>query len=262
MGLEPGTWTFKCAGINHQAWFIEFKHKGKDVLPLLRTTMNAYAAKSRKARAEGNTSDELYGGGGEFVRTAIMNITGYFQTESSHHASEYLPYFRRSEEEVAYWVPERWDYYQICKNHDLQALEKRAETLAQEELAPSHEYGAFIIESMTTNVPRVIYGNVPNTGIITNLMPGCSVEVPCLVDAQGIQPTYIGDLPPGCAGINAGSVAVQNCAVKAAQTGNKDLVYTAVTLDKYTSAQLTLDQIKAMVDEMFEAEAEWLPQFT
>jgi alpha-galactosidase len=261
MGLEPGTWSFKCAGINHQAWFIEFKHNGKDVLPLLRKTMNAYADKVRNAAAKRDSSDDLYGGGGEYVRTAIMNITGYFQTESSHHASEYLPYFRRSPEEVVYWVPQRWDYFQICKNHDLQVLEKRAASLATEELTPSHEYGAYIIESMTTNTPRVVYGNVPNTGLITNLMPGCSVEIPCLVDAQGIQPTYIGDLPPGCAGINTGSVAVQNCAVKAAQTGNKDLVYTAVALDKYTSAQLTLDQIKSMVDEMVVAQAGWLPQF-
>ncbi|MDF1515952.1 MAG: alpha-galactosidase, partial [Anaerolineae bacterium] len=261
MGLEPGTWSFKCAGINHQAWFIEFKHQGQDVLPKLRTTMNAFADKARMALSAENKSDDLYGGGGEFVRTAIMNMTGYFQTESSHHASEYLPYFRRSPDEVAYWVPERWDYYQICMNHDLEALEKRAASLAEEALTPSHEYGAYIIESMTSNTPRVVYGNVPNTGIITNLMPGCSVEVPCLVDAQGIQPTHIGDLPPGCAGINAGSIAVQNCAVKAAQTGNRDLVYTAVALDKYTSAQLTLDQIKRMVEEMFEAEAGWLPKF-
>lgn len=261
MGLEPGTWSFKCAGINHQAWFIEFKHRGQDVLPLLRDTMNAYAEKARKARAEGNPSDELYGGGGEQVRTAIMNLTGYFQTESSHHASEYLPYFRRTPDEVAAWLPERWDYYEICKDHDFLGLEKRAAELAEQPLTPSHEYGAYIIDSMTTNTPRVIYGNVPNAGIITNLMPGCSVEVPCLVDTQGIQPTHIGDLPPACAGINAGSVAVQACAVRAAQTGNRDLVHAAVALDKYTSAVLTLDQIHTMVDEMFEAETEWLPQF-
>ncbi len=261
MGFEPGTWSFKCAGINHQAWFIEFKHNGKDVLPLLRKTMNEFAAQARAARAEGNTSDELYGGGGEQVRTAIMNLTGYFQTESSHHASEYLPYFRRTPEEVDYWIPERWDYYEICKNHDFEALERRAAELAETPLEPGHEYGAYIIDSMRTNTPRVIYGNVPNTGLITNLMPGCIVEVPCLVDAQGIQPTYIGDLPPACAGINAGSIAVQDCAVKAAQSGSKDLVYAAVALDKYTSAVLTLEQIRQMVDEMFEAEAQWLPQF-
>ena len=262
MGLEPGSWTFKSAGINHQAWFVEFQHKGKDVLPLLRKTMNDFAAKSRELLESGaNTSDELYGGGGEQVRTAIMNLTGFFQTESSHHASEYLPYFRRTPEEAKYWLPERWDYYEICKNHDFNGLERRAAELAEEPLKPSHEYGAYIIESVTTNTPRVVYGNVPNTGIITNLMAGCSVEVPCLVDAQGIQPTYIGDLPAACAGINAGSVAVQNCAVKGAQTGDKELIHAAVALDKYTSAVLTLNQIHTMVDEMFEAEAEWLPQF-
>ncbi len=262
MGFEPGTWTFKVAGINHQAWFIEFKHNGEDVLPLLRRRMNEVAEQARKARTEGNTSDELYGGGGEQVRTAIMNLTGYFQTESSHHASEYLPYFRRSPEETNAWVPERWDYYEICKNHDFEGLERRAAELAEAPLDPSHEYGAYIIDSMTTNTPRVVYGNVPNTGIITNLMPGCSVEVPSLVDAQGIQPTVVGDLPAACAGINAGSVAVQNCAVLAAQTGDRDLVYAAVALDKYTSAMLTLDEIGKMVDEMFEAEAQWLPQFS
>lgn len=262
MGFEPGTWSFKCAGLNHQAWFIEFKHNGEDALPLLRETMNAYAAAARAAREGGdNASDELYGGGGEQVRTAIMNITGYFQTESSHHASEYLPYFRRTPEEVDQWIPERWDYYEICKNHDFEALEARATELAEKPLEPSHEYGAYIIESMTSNTPRVVYGNVPNTSIITNLMAGCSVEVPCLVDAQGIQPTYIGDLPPACAGINAGSVAVQACAVKAAQTGDRDLVHAAVALDKYTSAVLTLDEIHTMVEEMFDAEAKWLPQF-
>ena len=259
MGLESGTWSFKCAGINHQAWFIEFRHQGVDVLPKLRETMNAFSARARAAAD--NRSDDLYGGGGEQVRTAIMNITGYFQTESSHHASEYLPYFRRSPEEVAYWLPERWDYYQICKSHDFEGLERRAAELAEEELQPSQEYGAYIIDSMVTNTPRVIHGNVPNTGIITNLMPGCSVEVPCLVNTQGIQPTYVGDLPPACAGINAGSVAVQACAVRAAQTGDRDLVYAAVALDKYTSAMLKLDTIRKMVNEMFEAEAEWLPRF-
>jgi alpha-galactosidase len=259
MGFEDGTWSFKCAGINHQAWFVEFKHNGEDVLPLLRETMNEFAEEARAAGE--NASDNLYGGGGEQVRTAIMNLTGYFQTESSHHASEYLPYFRRSPEEVEYWIPERWDYYEICKNHDLDALAARAGKLAEQPLEPSHEYGAYIIESMVSDTPRVIYGSVPNEGHITNLMEGSSVEIPCLVDAQGIQPTFVGDLPPACAGVNAGSIAVQDCAVKAAQRRDKDLVHAAVALDKYTSAMLTLDEIHHMVDEMLEAEARWLPDF-
>lgn len=116
-------------------------------------------------------------------------------------------------------------------------------------------------DSMQTNAPRVIHGNVRNTGLITNLPEGCCVEVACLVDRQGIQLTFVGDLPAACAGVNWGSIAVQHCAVKAAQTGDWELVHAAIALDKYPSAVLTLPEIRKMVDEMFEAEKRWLPQF-
>ncbi len=174
--------------------------------------------------------------------------------------SSTLPYFRRTPGETKRWLPERWDYHDICRNHDFEGLERRAAELAEQPLVPSHRYGAYIIDSMTTNVPRVVYGNVPNTGIITNLMPGCSVEVPCLVDAQGISQR----MSVTCRRLayqRAGSVAVQNCAVKAAQLHDRNLVHAAVALDRYTSSILTLDQIRSMVDELFEAEAAWLPQF-
>jgi alpha-galactosidase len=258
MGWEPGTWSFKCAGINHQAWFIEFTHNGKDALGEMRAGINAY---SRGEGAQPNESDDLYGGGREQVRTAIMNMTGYFQTESSHHASEYLPYFRKTKDDIARYVPERWDYYQISANHDFEGMRREVERLATSPLEPSHEYGAYIIESMVSGTPRVIYGNVPNSGLITNLPTGCCVEVPCLVDKQGIQPTFIGNLPTACAGVNMGSIAVQNCAVRAAQSGDRRLVHAAVALDRFTSAMLTLDKIERMVDEMFEAEGQWLPRF-
>jgi alpha-galactosidase len=258
MGFAPGTWSYKCAGINHQAWFLEFTHEGRDILADLRLKVNAFA------RGEGkdeNESDDLYGGGREQVRTAIMNLTGYFQTESSHHASEYLPYFRKSESDVARWLPERWDYYQICNSHDFEAERTRVEELTTKPLEASEEYGAFIIHSMVTGVPRVIYGNVLNTGLITNLPQGSCVEVPCLVDKQGIQPTHIGDLPPACAALNWGSIAVQSCAVRGSQTGNRDLIHAAVALDKLTSAVVGIEDCRKMVNELFEAERQWLPQF-
>jgi len=258
MGYEPGSWSYRCAGINHQAWFIEFTHQGRDVLADLRAKVNAYS----KGGNEGeNASDDLYGGGREQVRIAIMNLTGYFQTESSHHASEYLPYFRRSKEEVARWVPNRWDYYEICVNHDFEHERARVEELTTKPLAASEEYGAYIVHSMVTGIPRVIYGNVQNTGLITNLPDGCCVEVACLVDKQGIQPTYVGDLPAACAGVNMGSIAMQQCAVRGSQTGDRELVHAAVALDKLTSALLDLPTCRRMVDEMFEAQAAWLPQF-
>lgn len=257
-GLQEGNWSFKCAGINHQAWFIEFTENGRDVLPRVRESMNRFAESVDNSPL--NESDDLYAGGREQVRTAIMNLTGYFHTESSHHASEYLPYFRKSPEETARWVPQRWDYYDICRNHDFEGQRQHVEDLASKPLEASHEYGAYIIDSMTTGTPRVVYGNVQNTGLITNLPAGCNVEVPCLVDRQGIQPTYIGDLPVACAALNWGSVATQSCAVRAARTGDRNLVHAAVALDKLTSAVVPLESIHQMVDEMLAAQAGWLPQ--
>jgi alpha-galactosidase len=258
MGWAPGSYSYLCAGINHQAWFLEFKHNGQDKRLELTQRVNEYAAGTIEAD---NESDDLYGGGREQVRTAIMKLTGYFQTESSHHASEYLPYFRKTDADVHRWVPQRWDYYEICSKHDFEGQRAHVEELAEKPLSASQEYGAYIIHSMVTDTPRVIYGNVKNTGLITNLPQGCCVEVPCLVNQQGLQPTYVGDLPAACAGINVGSIAVQNCAVKAAQLGDRELVHAAVALDKFTSALLDLPTCRKMVDEMFEAEAAWLPQF-
>ena len=259
LGFEPGSWSFRCAGINHQAWFLEFTHNGRDVLPTLRQRVNVFS--QEEGAAAGNDSDELYGGGREQVRTAIMNLTGFFQTESSHHASEYLPYFRKTPQDVAHYLPQRWDYFELCSGHDFEGQRASVEELTHKPLTPSHEYGAYIIDSMITGVPRVIYGNVPNSNLITNLPTGCSVEVPCLVDKQGIQPTFVGDLPAACAGVNWGSIAVQSCAVRAAQTGDRELVQAAVALDKLTSALLTLPESRRMVEEMLSAQASWLPMF-
>ena len=132
-----------------------------------------------------------------------MNLTGYFQTESSHHASEYYPHFRRTPADVAALLPERWDYLEITRGNNEADLEQMAKQFADGTLAVSEEYAARIVDSVVTNTPRVVYGNVPNTGLITNLPEGCCVEVPCLVDQNGVQPTWVGDLPAQCAGIDA-----------------------------------------------------------
>ena len=114
---------------------------------------------------------------------------------------------------------------------------------------------------METGRPAVVYGNVPNHGLITNLPAGCCVEVPCLVDANGVQPTAVGPLPPQCAALNRTNVNVQELAVEAALAGEREHIYHAVMLDPLTGALLTLDQIRAMVDELLAAEAAWLPDF-
>ena len=125
----------------------------------------------------------------------------------------------------------------------------------------SHEYGSAIIEAVETNCPVKINGNVPNTGLITNLPNGCCVEVPCLVDGSGIQPTFVGELPVQLAALNRTNINVQELIVEAALTGDTEAVHHAVMLDPLTAAVCTLPQIRQMTTEMLAAHAQWLPQF-
>jgi len=189
-----------------------------------------------------------------------MNTFGYFETESSHHASEYLPYFRKTPELVDQYIPERWDYYEICAAHDEQGdIDDQLERL-KGELAPSVEYGASIVNSMVTGELSVIHGNVPNaSGAITNLPADACVEVPCLVDRSGVQPTTMGDLPLQLAALNRTNIGTQTLAVQAALTGNRENVYHAVALDPLTAALCTLDDIRSMTDELFAAHHDLLP---
>jgi alpha-galactosidase len=257
MGLPDGTWSFRAAGINHQAWMLDFRHDGRDIMPELRKVVNEY---HRGEREPARPIDEWYAGGREGVRTAIMNLTGYFQTESSHHASEYYPHFRRTPQDVAEILPERWDYLEITRGNNEEQLERMAQEFADGTLAVSEEYAARIVDSVLTNTPRVVYGNVQNTGLITNLPDGCCVEVPCLVDQNGVQPTCVGALPAACAGVDLASVGYQQCVVEAYRQRSKELVTTAVSLDRLTGSLLSLDQIRSMVEDMIEAQQAWLPQ--
>lgn len=255
---------YSVAGINHQAWFLEFKRGGEDLYPRLKAVMFQRhlrgALRGQLPGDDGDHSaamaDNSYEGGNEAVRTSIMRMFGYFHTESSHHASEYLPYFRKNPATIQAYIEQRWDYYEICAAHDEADQHSR---ILERGLQPSYEYGAFIIHSMETGTPRVIYGNVDNRGLITNLPAGCCVEVPCLVDANGIQPTHVGDLPAQCAALNRSNINVQQLAVQAALHGDRAAVYQAIALDPLTGALLTLDQIHAMVGELLAAEAQWLP---
>lgn len=261
---------FTAAGINHQAWFLEFKRGKEDLYPRLREVMTARHLPKRDlldlAEDTGYHSDpnrgvSNYEGGSERVRTEIMDAFGYFHTESSHHASEYLPYFRKSPEMVNEFIAKRWDYFEVCSAHDEADLTERLLPRLKQELKPSLEYGALIIHSSETGQPRVVYGNVENQGLISNLPYGCCVEVPCLVDANAVQPTAIGELPPQCAAVNQSNINVQELAVQAVLEQNLDHVYHAVMLDPLTGALMTLRQIRRMVDDMIEAEAQWLPPF-
>jgi alpha-galactosidase len=261
---------YLAAGINHQAWFLKFTCGDEDLYPRLRDVLQRRHGIQRATdgltedHGEHSTAargDSAYEGGQEQVRTAIMAAFGYFHTESSHHASEYLPYFRKTPELAREFIPQRWDYYAGCAAHDEEGATRNLLAKLKAELKPSVEYGAQIVWAMETGRPCVIYGNVDNQQLIPNLPEGCCVEVPCLVDANGIQPTIVGPLPPQCAALNRTNIHVQQLAVEAVLTGNRDHIYHAVMLDPLTGAILTLDQIRALVDEMIAAQAAWLPTF-
>jgi len=261
---------FVAAGINHQAWFLEFRRGHEDLYPRLRDVMKrahlprrevSGLAADRGEHSEANRGVSVYEGGQERVRTEIMAAFGYFHTESSHHASEYLPYFRKNPETVGQFIQQRWDYYEICAAHDESGRTNDLLAQLKAELKPSVEYGALIVDSAETNTPRVIYGNVENRNLIPNLPRGCCVEVPCLVDGNGIQPTAVGLLPPQCAAVNRTNVNVQELAVEAVLSESREHIYHAVSLDPLTGALLTLEQVHAMVDDLIDAERQWLPEF-
>lgn len=269
LGVPYDQVSYLAAGINHQAWFLAFRRGAEDLYPRLRTLMPqrhlAAPAAAGLAADHGDHSTahgvSVYEGGQEGVRTAIMQAFGYFHTESSHHASEYLPYFRTSAERARQFIAQRWDYFELCSAHDEAGQSEALVARLKAELAPSLEYGAQIIHSMETGQPRVIYGNVANRQLIPNLPEGCCVELPCLVDAQGIQPTAVGPLPPQCAALNRTNINVQQLAVEAVLGADPEHIYHAVMLDPLTSAILPLAQIRAMVDELIDAQREWLPSF-
>jgi len=248
---------FICAGINHQTWYIKISHKGKDVLPHLLEAMenNPEIAHSEPCRID------------------VLRRFGYFSTESNGHLSEYLPWYRNDAKKIERWIcKDTWIggrtavYMRNCQERDKEYLEmyerwKKKEENLDKLRGRSSEHGSYIIEALETGRPYRGHFNVENTSIITNLPPGCTVEVPCWVDRNGISPVHIGDLPMQCAALCRNSVTVQEMAVEAALTGNKQLVRLAVLMDPLTSAVLDTEQTWEMVEEMFQAQKEYLPQF-
>jgi alpha-galactosidase len=260
-GVPYSEINYLCAGINHQSFFIDLRHGKEDLYPAIWKAIEDPA---------------IYGS--EPVRIEMMKYFGYFVTESSGHASEYVPYFRKTarmiEEDLvpAFQEPaDHWfdfgrtgGYLRHCQKtaHDLAGEFKGVlDGVSALPEKRSHEYGAAILEAMETNVPARVNGNVPNYGLITNLPEGCTVEVPCLVDSSGIQPVVVGDLPPQLAALNRTNINVQELIVEAALSGNQDAVFHAVMLDPLTGAICTLPQIHAMVAEMLKAQKQWLPEF-
>ena len=243
------------AGINHMAFYLRLEHHGQDLYPQLRQLSKSDIAEFRRYS---NLHDK--------IRYDLFKRMGYFVTESSEHFSEYVPWFiKRDRPDLIeqYNIPLD-EYIQRCK---IQIAEW--ETMRQElenedillEIERSVEYGSLIIHSMETGQPRTIYGNVANQGLIDNLPAGCCVEVPCLVDINGVQPTKVGTLPPHLAALMQTNINVQSLTVEAALTGKREHIYHAAMLDPHTAAELSLDQIWSLVDDLVEAHGEWLPAY-
>jgi alpha-galactosidase len=232
------------AGVNHQAWILRFRRDGEDLYPLLDAAIERDAELRRRVRVE------------------IYRRFGYFPTESSEHSSEYLPWFLRDDAMIErFRVPV--DEYVRRSEENLRLYAEERERLAAGggfEIERSLEYASLIVHSVVTGEPRVIYGNVRNAGLIENLPLGACVEVPCLVDGNGVQPTAIGPLPPQLAGLNRTFLNVCELTVRAALEGRRDHVEHAALLDPNTAATLSPEQIVALVDDMIAAHGDALPE--
>ncbi|RLC60957.1 MAG: alpha-glucosidase/alpha-galactosidase [Chloroflexi bacterium] len=253
VGVPVEEINYLCAGINHMAFYLRFERQTEegveDLYPRIRQVMEEGRVPSSNR-----------------VRYEMLTRLGYFVTESSEHFAEYVPWFiKRDRPDLIERFGIPLDEYPRRCEAQIAAWEALREFLEDPETAlpveRSHEYGSYIIHSLETGVPRVIYGNVPNRGLIDNLPQDCIVEVPCLVDKNGVQPTHVGPLPPHLAALIQTNVNVQALTVEAALTRKREHIYHAAMLDPHTGAELDLDQIWSLVDDLIEAHGEWLPPY-
>jgi alpha-galactosidase len=270
--------SYLCAGINHMAFYLRFEQGGEDLYPLI-----------HKVVQDGRVPD------GNRVRYDMLSRLGYFMTESSEHFAEYVPWFiKRDRPDLIERFNIPLDEYMMrcvlqirawgfAKDKLEKGVDPSEEAVRQalaeigappmviqeflhrlnnmDEVVFSGEYGSGIIHSIETGTQRTIYGNVPNKGLIENLPADCIVEVPCLVDRNGVQPTRIGNLPPHLAALMQTNINVQSLTVEAALSRKREHIYHAAMLDPHTAAELDLDQIWSLVDELIQAHGDWLPGY-
>ena len=245
---------WEIAGINHQAWLLKVEDMlGNDLYPAIKEKANRVLDP-----AGGDPSRDL-------VRLEMMRQFGYYVTESSEHNSEYTPWFIKSK------YPELIERYRIpLDEYPRRCIEQingwnaMRDSLLKEakiEHKKTHEFASYIIQAVMSDKPYRIHGNVRNTGLITNLPQDACVEVPIMVDRNGLNPCFVGDLPEQCAAINRTNINVQLLTMKAAETRKKEYIYMAALLDPHTSSELSIDDTRALVDALIEAHGNWLPKF-
>ncbi len=247
---------YRVAGVNHVAFFLDFEHKGQSLYPRLR---DGY----RSGRLP--KPPLLMPRCANKVRYEVMEHLGYFCTESSEHFAEYVPWFiKEGREDLIRDFSVPLDEYPLrCEEQMASWSEEAARLRNQSEIAveKSHEFAAELMNAMVTNTPYVIYGNLPNAGQMPQLPTGAAVEVPCLVDRNGVQPTVVDDVPPQLIALMRTQINVQELVVRALCDENIEHVYHAAMLDPHTAAELDLRQIRSMVTDLLIAHGDWLPEF-
>ena len=249
---------YDCAGINHVAFYTRFEKRlagggREDLYPRLHGLI------------DGRKYGSNYEGCSNHVRYEMLRRLGYFITESSEHFAEYTPWFiKRDRPDLI----EKFDipineYIRRCESQIAEWQAQEAELLGAGEVIceKSVEYAARIISAKVTGRPDTIHGNVLNDGLISNLPANSCVEVPCIIDANGVQPQGVPDLPTHLTGIMQSNITVQQLTVEALVTGKRDPIYHATMMDPHTAAELSLDQIWMMVDELLDAHHGWVPEF-
>jgi len=247
--------TYVCAGINHQSWYLRYDWNRKDAYPLIRKAME---------------SPKVYNE--EQVRNEMFLQLGYYVTESSGHNSEYNWWFRKRPDLIEKycthgtgWNPGEYAY--IVERYEERAagwkrdIQEWLDDPAPLDLERGHEYAAHIIDAYMGGEPFKFNGNVPNTGLITNLPQDCCVEVPVYADRRGLNPIHVGALPPQCATLTNVNVAVEEMAVEACLTGDPTLLFHAIAHDPLTASVLSLAEIKQMTNEMLAKNQDYLPTF-
>ena len=248
--------TYTCAGINHMAWYLNFKWNGQDAYPLIHQAVTE--------------RPEVYQE--EIVRNEMYLHLDYYMTESSGHHSEYNWWFRKRPDLISKycidgtgWNPGEYGY--IIKRYEGRAQTWRDEAKAwfasdtPISLERGHEYAAHIINALQGGEPFEFNGNVANTNLISNLPQGACVEVPVWASRKGFEAVPVGALPPQCAMLTNLSSSIEELAVEGALTGNPRLIFQAIAHDPLTSAVLSLAEIEQMTNEMFEQNRPYLPQF-
>ncbi len=242
-GVPPAEVSFVGAGINHQSFILRLERDGEDLYPLVDAAIASDPELQRR------------------VRVDMYRQLGYFPTESSEHGAEYLPWYLRHDAEIERLRIPPGEYVRRSEENLGEFDEVRAEVAAGQPIAVARslEYASLIIHSMETGQPRVVYGNVRNTGQISNLPLGACVEGPCLVDANGLEPVHVGALPVQCAALNRTFLNPVELTVRAVLDERRDHVHHAALLDPNTAASLQVDEIARLVDELMEAYAAGLP---